>query len=930
MSLLRSSRMWLIALLAAGLLISFYDVAFLGRTLATTNFAPGTTPFGSWGYSGRPGYPWDIPVLDAISPPTMHEPDARLGRERFWRGELPLWNPHLAYGMPWLADMPTAVLFPPQWVLHLSDAPWAWDAYMLLRLLLAGVFAALYLRLMGLGMIPSLFGAYAYMLCGFHVWNVNIAFVNSSLCLPLLLYGAERVVRSPSAGSIAWLGVAMALQVLGGTPEPSAMALLFGAAYVLYRCGTMPERKRLLASRLVGAALATLLGMGISAPLWIPFLESLAIAYHEHGTWIGQLALPLRSLPLLVAPDMFGPLHARWDGTTPVSDPGYAGATVTILALAAVVGGVGRRRPWAFFTATALFCLLKIYGLPGFNWLIGSLPIFNRVFITRFLSPVLYFSLAVLASAAMGEILAGRRGGLRTGAIGILGFLALALWAFWGPASQKEAGGVLLVGILAPLLVALATLLLAEGCRRGRIGTRPLTAALMFLLVLDLFLPIPRTRLDRADPFREPPYIRFLKEARAKAPFRVFGQDNILLPNTAQAYGLDDIGGHAPMFPDRTMQWMREVMGLKWPHQNLIRGDVIPDIDRAGADLSNLRYVITHRDRDLRLEDGPRSEVLPGNIPRGEILPGQAPGQTFLCSENNLSAVSVFLATYARENRGILEFRLHEESPGQEPLRTVRVRMEEIENNAYFWFPFDPIPESKGNRYAFTLASPDASSGNAVTVWMHPEGRYPDGVRLESGEPAAGDLGFGIHFVSPGSRFRVAHWGEVTIFENRLALPRAYVVPRATWVSEQREALQQIGASGFEPRRSVILERGDGAGLPPEGAGPTWSADGSRASIEEYGANRVKISVDAEGAGFLVLLDAFYPGWKVTVNGESRTIYAANGLFRAVRVDPGPQIVEFKYMPLSFLLGLTWAMGSIVGMTALMVLRRRRRPSPIL
>ncbi|MCZ6601835.1 MAG: YfhO family protein, partial [Planctomycetota bacterium] len=261
------------------------------------------------------------------------------------------------------------------------------------------------------------------------------------------------------------------------------------------------------------------------------------------------------------------------------------------------------------------------------------------------------------------------------------------------------------------------------------------------------------------------------------------------------------------------------------------------------------------------------------------------------------------------------------------------VRMEEIENNAYFWFLFDPIPQSKGNRYAFTLASPDASSGNAVTVWMHPEGRYPEGARLETGEPVAGDLGFGIHFVSPASRFRVAHRGEVAIFENRFALPRAYVVPRATWVSGQREALQQLEASGFEPRRSVILESGNRVSVPPEEARPAWSADGSRASIEEYGANRVKISVDAEGAGYLVLLDAFHPGWQATVNGEARTIYAANGLFRAVRVDPCPQIVEFTYMPLSFLLGLTWALASIAGMTAPFVLgrlRRRRSPPPIL
>jgi hypothetical protein len=48
-------RAWIVPIvLLGGLVLSFYDVVFVGRTFLTTNFVPGTSPEGgSWGYEGR-------------------------------------------------------------------------------------------------------------------------------------------------------------------------------------------------------------------------------------------------------------------------------------------------------------------------------------------------------------------------------------------------------------------------------------------------------------------------------------------------------------------------------------------------------------------------------------------------------------------------------------------------------------------------------------------------------------------------------------------------------------------------------------------------------------------------------------------------------------------------------------------------------------
>ena len=917
-------RSWLIpAILAAGLIVSFYDVVFLGRTFLTTNFTAGTDPSGSgsWGYEGIER-PWsECPVIDPMAPAWAHEPDARQARKRIWDGEFPLWNPHVGAGLPFWAVMHNALLFPPKLILLISDAPWVWDTFILLRLFLAGVFTALFLRLMGLRRVPSLFGGYAYMLCGFHVWNINIMFVNAAVALPFLFYAAEKTVRSPSPWAMLLLAVALAVEIFAGAAETAAFALVAAAAYTVFRLLTLPERKEMFRRRFLAAGGAGLLGIGLSAPLWIPFLESLGQVFHIHGPRVGRISLPLGSLPQIAAPHMLGSLNDRWDGSLAAYDPGYSGALVIILAVMAAIDGVGRRRPWVFFTGVALFFGLKIFGFPGFDWLVAQLPLFDRAHLTRWSSPVLFFSLAVLAAVSVDRTTRGGGRRLQAAAVGILAALLLTLWAFAPPASEKESLGRLVKGLLAPILIASVVIFLGAARRRGRLSGAGLGACLLALLAVELYLPVPRTRLDRSDPFAEPPFVRFLKEKQEEGPFRVTGMWKILHPNVASAYGLDDIGVPLPFVPHRYVRWIQARLGPDQSFLSILLPSWIPDPQDDSMALLNLKYLITHPHEPGGWDKGPTSEAGPGNVPAGEIVAGRELGQTFLSQTDSFCGVSVSLATFGRENRGTLEFRLYEGMPTASPIRSVKRQMEAVRGNVDNLFAFDPVHDSRGRWYTFSLSSPDASAGNAITAWMHPVGRYPPGQRLENGRPEEGDLGFTVHSTSSGSRYRLVYDEEVRIFENRACLPRAYVVPTAEWALSQEAALDQMGESTFDPRRTVILEGDPGTAVPLVG---TWSADGSRARITERRANKVRITVDVESHGYLVLLDTYFPGWRAEVDGKTAPIYPANGLFRAVRVSAGRHEVVFSYLPTSFLLGLGLA-AVAAAILAWLLLRERSR-----
>lgn len=145
------------------------------------------------------------------------------------------------------------------------------------------------------------------------------------------------------------------------------------------------------------------------------------------------------------------------------------------------------------------------------------------------------------------------------------------------------------------------------------------------------------------------------------------------------------------------------------------------------------------------------------------------------------------------------------------------------------------------------------------------------------------------------------------VYENRRAMPRAFVVPEASPMPPRDRALGALLATDL--RRQVLLEGWDG--------GPTADTAGraTAATIREYRPNRVTIDLAPGAAGFLVLADVWFPGWTCRVDGVARPVYRADFLFRAVELPAGARRAEFRFVPLSYALG-KWVSGA----TALVVL----------
>ena len=84
----------------------------------------------------------------------------------------------------------------------------------------------------------------------------------------------------------------------------------------------------------------------------------------------------------------------------------------------------------------------------------------------------------------------------------------------------------------------------------------------------------------------------------------------------------------------------------------------------------------------------------------------------------------------------------------------------------------------------------------------------------------------------------------------------------------------------------------------------------------EYGADGNSLAIDlwSEREALLVVTDAWYPGWRATVNGRAAPIAEVNAFQRGVRVPAGNSSVVMRYEP------WTVRVGIIVSLTALLAI----------
>jgi hypothetical protein len=178
-----------------------------------------------------------------------------------------------------------------------------------------------------------------------------------------------------------------------------------------------------------------------------------------------------------------------------------------------------------------------------------------------------------------------------------------------------------------------------------------------------------------------------------------------------------------------------------------------------------------------------------------------------------------------------------------------------------------------------------------------------------------------------------AYRGEVRVYRNSNALPRCYVTGNNEFsvVAGAQERMRYLLGDRFRPGREVVLAEappplemvGGGSGdqsvsMQAVDEANAWGASPGTARISLYRPERVEVELQGIGeAGFLVLSDSHYPGWRAEVDGVETPVLLANHVFRAIRIPAGARTALFEFQPLSFRLGGWISVLSVAALAAL-------------
>lgn len=166
--------------------------------------------------------------------------------------------------------------------------------------------------------------------------------------------------------------------------------------------------------------------------------------------------------------------------------------------------------------------------------------------------------------------------------------------------------------------------------------------------------------------------------------------------------------------------------------------------------------------------------------------------------------------------------------------------------------------------------------------------------------------------------------GRISVRENPNALSRFRIVHDAERVADDTAALNWARDAGRRSgsarelglAESVVLEPDESGGSAPPSA-RTSQAEHVRL-IAGDDPDRLLLEAELEQPGFLVIADTYHPGWRAWVDGVESPIFPANLMFRAVHVAPGRHIVELRYAPRSFALGVAlFAIAAVLCAAAL-------------
>jgi hypothetical protein len=888
---------------------------------------------------------------------------------------LSMWNPYILSGTFAFKDIGFQSLYPLGiLVTRLLPNVLGFNILILIHYTAAGLFTFLFLRQVGLRRIASYTGGLIFMFSGFLVAHQGHPAMFMSACyMPVVLYFIERYIVSRKASSLFGATFAFALSILADYTAVPMYIGMITFPYIVFRVLAGKEfiQKSLrakLATIISASFVIFVMGLLLSALQIVPILESLPYITREKISYefFSSYSFPIKLLPIVIFPYIFGAqslafyrpgYFGPWNLT---EMSGYVGILPLLFAVFAVVLFAGKNKQIRFWAAVALIAFILVLGdSTPFYKLMYRVPIYNmfRASARNWLE--VNFAISILSAFFIQFVSIDTElqrfryinlvhvgiGGIILSAFFILLFgdnlqstvQAQALW--------RESSQLVSPAIYVPLLNILVSAIVVYGLYQYRSSTEFL-ALVSVIIFIDLFsfghfynpVPPPYKILEH----ESNPVADFLSaEELDKHQYRILGlnaedHDNQIYPDVNMMYGFQTVNGYSNIW----LKTYRNLTKFEGNGYSTMKYQMLQN----SAILSSLstKYIITSQDEDKQFLQKLRMDVAP--VTPGILIDGFSNDSWQFISPAKLKKTSITLQSksgqvslvqipielqpssfytvefWARMPRQpasdplIVDiFGENYDTPEQEArfsgaedqdFHTRDVVSRGYQEYSAKFYTGEHIPKDPSLRF-FTLSNEPYEIKDVKLI--------PDNGEVQSfndSDPSTPNP-------SPLYVKKFESGTGIAVYENLNFLPRARFVTMVTPVEGAAATDILWNDANFNPSQTALVE---------DFTGNTKLDEATVLKADYSDNNKVLLSVETGRRAFLILSDAWYPGWKAYIDGQETLIYKTNAVSRGILITgEGKHQVEFRFVPMSFYLGLGLTCLTMLGMGVFLSISKRFR-----
>ena len=833
-------------------------------------------------------------------------------------GRLPLWNPYLFMGVPFLANSQAGVFYPLNWPLMFFPAPVAVKISVVVHLIIAAWGAyALARKVFELETLPATFAAAVFALSGYLLAQIeHVNQLQGLAWLPLALLATHRIIRisshpttqppshlTPLVVHCSLLSLFIALQLTAGHTQTAFITLAACGLVALNSLITSRFTFDVWHSRLLGFGLSPLfgglcLGFGIflafalSAIQLLPTFELSRLSLRGGGLPFNE-AVSFSLNPLLLGRALL-PGYSRMIFSEFV---GYIGVIPLVLAVFAIQFLITNNQLLITGIKSPIFLAVLLAGTGLFFAIGGYNPIY--LLLAKFAPGFNLFRVPArwLVLWALGAAM-------------LAGYGLQRISNLQSPISNRQ----LALFSLTPLLLVSLSFVSANITPPGELGPPGLPAPLDLILWLaPLILTFVVCRFTQ-HPIRNTQYaISLLAIAELLIASHILPLNHLTTPDA-----------YASIRPAMT-----QLLAAKNESIPPARFLSLSALEFDPGDLAEL-----HSEWDTQLPPGDvydaiiatkHKEVLSPNLPLtwqvpavdgydGGILPlrqyaefaanfGPVPAQTDGRLRQLLTAVPPNWLLNLTNTRWIITD------------KTGDAWVDNVFYDLQFTFTVTPdepltighVPNFQATALGLVLA-PDSATGTAHIT-------FDDG--------STAQLPITNNQSQPALRLPFDYPSTVTALT--LTSEASLTVRGASLIDERADAFQSLTLGPYRLAHSGdvkiyenlnVLPR---AFLAPNNQLPITNNTIGNAAVLKYEAEHVIVQTTTDTPGYLILTDEDYPGWLATVDGQPAEITKAYGLFRAVSIPAGTHTVEFRFEPASLKVGAIITIASLLVLTGLLL-----------